>query len=150
MPKRLRLIASDKRHEQFAFFFDSLCKGKVHRSAHRLYTCRRRLKPAQAFCVPLFEVFKNLRVGRRFADLVIALAGFGVAGVAGDLSGKRNRVRIERPFAGKPVNEPDIRSLFGADGIAGDDHLQRIRNAYHARKALRSAGARQNTKLDFR
>ena len=98
--------------------------------------------------IGLAELVEDRRVGARFGELVVALAGFGDRADVADLLGEGDRMLLELALD-QPVDQADVAGLLGADRIAGRGHFQRLADAGDARQPLRAAGAGQQAELDL-
>ena len=149
MALRLRLVADHELHEQVALFLLRLVDRRIERHADRFDRGGRRVQAARLLGVLRDDLVEFRRIGADLFELVVAILH------ALERALRRQHAARKLDRAGNQialddlVHQPGRKRVLRRDRIARQDHRQRLLDADQARQALRAAGARDETELDF-
>src|SRR5262249_55061084 len=145
----LRLWRVERLEEELALPRQALVEGLVDRRLHRFDARLGRLEAACLTRDRLAELAEDLGLAARGGDLVAQVTHLAQRSLlVDDALGERNRARAEVALDDL-VDQTEPLRLFAADGIAPDDHRQRLVDADEPRQSLRPAGTRDETELDL-
>ena len=146
-----RLVARHQAHEQLALFLQAFLEVEVHGRFDALDVGFGCIIAAELLAVRLAEGCEDLRLAAGGEHLVVQVAHALQRTLLGDdLAGEGNGALAQLAFLDEFVDEAHLGALLCRDMFTGRHHLQRALGANDARQALRAAGARQETELDFR